>query len=236
MAVYNIRKEDHPVLGELLIKFLERDLTQLNEVYPDIDTDFINSFKQANNAVKEVTSDVDAREKLKRKTEMLYDQAEKLKEKIILLKDYMQRGKLNEKVLGSMVLKLARRNIEGALQCYRDALPYITENTAKMRMPSQFLELLERDIVGIEKENLEQNLLKGNRKSTNFNRKEVYKKHQEFISIASRSGKMVFKNKEYADDYNISKLMLRITSTRKVKEEILESKPKPVANGEITYK
>lgn len=228
MPKTNLSKEDHPVIGELLISVLTRDIDSIKKIFPDIDEDFIERFKEANQAVKDSISDIDIREKLKKSTKELYEHSNKLKDKVALLKEYMERGGLNSKLTGNAGQSFRRKNIEGGVKALRDVKQYLLTNKDKMRMPENFLLELYLDVDSIEKENLAQNLLKSERKLTSAEANISYKKHFEFITKASRSGKFTFRGSPKKEEYVIYKLMQRVALNKKDKSPAKQ----PIASKE----
>lgn len=217
MSKTNLSKEDHSVVGELLISALTRDIDAIKKIFPDIDETFIEKFKEANQAVKDSISDIDIREKLKKSTKELYENSNKLKDKVALLKEYMERGGLNSKLTGNAGQSFRRKNIEGGVKSLRDVKQYLISNKDKMQMPENFLLELYSDVDAIEKQSIAQNLLKSERKLTVADTNSYYKKHFEYITKASRSGKFAFRGNPKKEEYILYKIIQKITLNKKEK-------------------
>lgn len=221
MAVgLKLKQENYTAVADFMLVNLERDLQDIAKVFKTIDDEFLQAFKEANQALKNASSSVLVRQHQKKTTKEIYEKADVFKEKLSLLKIYIKRAKLEVPLLKETISALQNRNIEKVVKNTRELLPFITENTDKIKdMPSDFLSDIPSIITYFEEKNTEQNLLISKGKQTTSEVKPLYKVLYEYISEVAEVGKIVYKNSPKKEDYTIVKILQRMGATFVKKEE-----------------
>ncbi|MBP1618523.1 MAG: hypothetical protein H6Q14_2350 [Bacteroidetes bacterium] len=215
-----LRLEDYPAIADFIFTSFERDLADFTAKYKTMNSDYLAAAKSANITLKSIQATLIAKLEQKDVTAELYTTADSLKSKIILLKDYAQRGKIPTDSLSDCVYKLTKRNIEGALLTLRSALPYYDQNSSKLLdMPDGFLVALSNQINELDTLNNAQNTAINRSKESTANNKEVYKQVYQYITDIAKAGKIIYAKTPKADEYTISKLQSRVRAAQKKDEK-----------------
>ncbi len=211
-----LRLEDHSAVADFIFTSFERDLADFTAKYKTMNADYLTAAKAANIALKSIQATLLAKQQQKDVTAELYATADSLKSKVILLKDYAQRGKIQADSLSDCVYKLNKRNIEGALLALRNTLPYYDQNSSKLLdMPHGFLAALSDQINELDTLNNAQNTAINRSKESTANNKEVYKQVYQYITDIAKAGKIIYAKTPKADEYTISKLQSRVRAAQK---------------------
>lgn len=219
-----LKQEGYTAVADFMLVNLERDLQDFTKVFRTIDDDFLQAFKEANQALKNASSSVLIKQSQKKTTKEIYEKADAFKEKLSLLKIYIKRAKLEVPLLQETISALQSRNIERVVKNMRELLPFITENKDKIKdMPSDFLSDIPQTIADFEEKNTEQNLLISKGKQTTSEVKPLYNTLYHYISEVAEVGKIVYKNSPKKDDYTIVKILQRmgIASAKKEEKKII---------------
>lgn len=228
MSNYNLKHEDYPAVADIMAISLERDLTDFSAKYKNMNADYLAEFKAASAAVKAITHDVLSLAKQRQATKKAYSMADRVKEGVILLKDYADRAKLDSKVLGGAVKQFNHRNIEGGIKSVRGALPYFAEHADQMlAMPDGFLDQMAAGITELEELNTSQSKVMNDRRLGTSDNKVVHDRLYGFIAEVARAGKLIYKSGPKRDEYTLSKIVARVRAARQAEE-----KPAPPASEE----
>ncbi|MDO5523842.1 MAG: hypothetical protein Q4G48_07350 [Bacteroidia bacterium] len=216
MASLRFKQEDYPAVADFMINSFERDLADFTSKYRTMNSDYLAGFKESNAAVKIALSGVLTKERQKKMTSDLYAAADRLKDDVILLKDYALRGGLNGNAIGNAIKQLTGRNVEAAVKTVRDALPYYTEHAEALAdMPEGFLGQMATDVAHLETLNAEQNRLMNERKQGTADNKLLYKALNKYLSEVGKAGKIIYKGTPKRDEYTISKIVSRVRAANK---------------------
>ncbi len=206
-----LRLEDYPAIADFIFTSFERDLADFTAKYKTMNGDYLTAAKSANITLKSIQATQPAKQQQKDVTAELYATADSLKSKVILLKDYAQRGKIQADSLSDCVYKLNKRNIEGALLALRNTLPYYDQNSSKLLdMPDGFLAELSGQLNDMDTLNNAQNTAINRSKESTANNKEAYKQVYQYITDIAKAGKLIYAKTPKADEYTISKLQSRV--------------------------
>lgn len=206
-----IKQENYTAVADFMLASFERDLADFTKVFKTIDSDFLAAFKEANNALKNISSPYATTQKQKAVTQSIYEQADAFCEKLTLLNAYTKRANMNIPLLKETIAALKSRNIEKVVKNTREMLPFFIENADKIKdMPSDFLSDVPNTIIDFESKNTQQNLLMSQRKQDTAERKPLYDALYHYIKEVSYAGKIVYKSSSKKDDYTISKILTRM--------------------------
>lgn len=205
---FRLKKENYTAVAEFMAVSFERDLADFTAIFRTINADYLSAFKDAINQVKSIETSFGIQMEQKQVTQELYELAEKIYNKVLLLKKYTERAKIDIPTLSSITTSLKNKNIEGAVKLLREVMPYLSANKAKLTdMPDDFLEGFPEAISQMERLNIEQNKLINKKKQTNVNEKDAYRALYKFISEIADTGKTVYKTSIKRDEYTISKIL-----------------------------
>lgn len=218
-----LKQENYNSVADFIIASLERDLADFTKVFRTINNDFLTEFKAANEELKNATSTMPTKTEQKNTTQSLYNQADAFREKLLLLKIYIKRAKLNVPPLQEAINALKSRNIDRVVKIIRDILPFFTQNAEKIKdMPEDFLTDIPQTLTDFEQKSTQQNLLMSRGKQATAEGEIIYEKLYNYIKETAEAGKVVYKNSSKKDDYTISKVIQRTesnTPTTKTKEK-----------------
>lgn len=215
-----LRLEDYPAIADFIFTSFERDLSEFTAIYKTMDATYLSSARSANISLKTISANLIAKQEKKDATAELYAKADLLKNKIILLKDYAQRGKISADPLSDCVYKLSKRNIEGALLVLRDAFPYYQQNVSLLvDMPDGFLATLFSLVNEVDALNNAQNTAINRAIANTAASKEAYRQVYQYITDIAKAGKIIFAKTPKADEYTIWKLLTRVRAAQKRDEK-----------------
>lgn len=218
------KKEDYTAVADFMIANLEKDLKDFTKVFQTIDDDHLEKFKQANQQLKESASLLLTRQEQKNTTQDLYIKADAFREKLLLLKAYAKRSKVETPLLQETITAIKSRNMEKVVKNTREMLPFLSQNASKIKdMPSDFLEDFSPTITEFEQKSTTQNLLISQGKQTTAEGKSLYQALYLYIKDIAEAGKIVYKNTAKKDDYIISKILKRISAASTKKEEKIKT-------------
>lgn len=206
-----LKQEDYTALADAMLVSFERDLADFNKVFRTIDSDFLAAFKKANEDLKNASSSLVIKQSQKQTTKEIYQKADEFREKLLLLKAYVKRAKLDVPLLKETITVLKSRNLEKAIKNTREMLPFFTENKSKIKdMPDDFLSDIPATLVYFETKNAEQNALMSESKRTTSEAKPLYDTLYNYIKEVADAGKVVYKGNPKKEDYTISKIIQRM--------------------------
>lgn len=215
-----LKQEDYTALADAMLVSFERDLTDFKKVFRTIDESFLASFKKANEDLKNVSSSLLIKQSQKQTTKEIYKKADEFINKLILLKAYTKRAKLDVPILQETIMALRSRNLEKVIKNTREMLPFFTENKSKIQdMPDDFLSDIPAILVYFETKNAEQNTLMSESKRTTSEAKPFYDTLYNYIKEVADAGKVVYKGSPKKEDYTISKVVQRMGVPTGKKEE-----------------
>lgn len=206
-----LKKENYTVVADFMLVSFERDLADFTKVFKTIDVAYLEAFKEANQIVKKTITAHGKKQEQKNTTQSLYATADGFREKLLLLKIYVQRANIEVPLLQETIIAFKRKNIEKAVKNTRDMLPILTQNAAKIEdMPSDFLDDIPQILVEMENKNTEQNTLMNEGKEVSQNEKIVYEALYRYISEVASMGKILYKNSLKKDEYTISRILKKM--------------------------
>lgn len=215
-----LKQEDYTALADAMLVSFERDLADFKKVFRTIDESFLASFKKANEDLKNVSSSLLIKQSQKQTTKEIYQKADEFREKLLLLKAYVKRAKLDVPLLKETITVLKSRNLEKAIKNTREMLPFFEENKSKIKdMPDDFLADIPATLVYFETKNAEQNTLMSESKRTTSEAKPFYDILYNYIKEVADAGKVVYKGNPKKEDYTISKVIQRMGVPTGKKEE-----------------
>ena len=120
---FRLKKENYTAVAEFMAVSFERDLADFTAIFRTINADYLSAFKDAINQVKSIETSFGIQMEQKQVTQELYELAEKIYNKVLLLKKYTERAKIDIPTLSSITTSLKNKNIEGAVKLLREVMP-----------------------------------------------------------------------------------------------------------------
>lgn len=215
-----LKQEDYTALADVMLVSFERDLEDFTKVFRTIDTTFLVNFRKANEDLKNASSSLVIKQSQKQTTKEIYQKADEFIDKLILLKAYTKRAKLDVPILQETIMALRSRNLEKVIKNTREMLPFFTENKSKIQdMPDDFLSDIPATLIYFETKNAEQNTLMSESKRVTSEGKPLYDTLYNYIKEVADAGKIVYKGSPKKEDYTISKIIQRMGVPVAKKEE-----------------
>jgi len=215
---FSIRIEEYIPLAEIILFNYTRDLLTIKARYPKLNEAFRDSFIAKLETIKTQEKKLVITKQQTAITKSLYDEASKLVEELLFVKDYIKDAGLDNSLVTALIHDLRSHNIEGACEKIETVKQYIQANQVPIveeGMATSFPDALETHKTSLAQKNKDQKttsdsglVLTGN---NNSHYTDLY---NDIINISDKA-KKVFKNTPFEDQYVISKILKSMRSSKK---------------------
>ena len=217
-AGFSIKIEEYSPLADIVLANFNRDIATIKARYPKLNETFRDGFSAKLEAVKTQEKKLVVTKQQTAITKSLYEEADKLIEELIFLKDYIKDAGLDNTIVIALIHDLRSHNIEGACEKIETLKQYILVNQAIIEaegMATSFPDALETHNTSLAQKNKDQKLtMNSGPVLTGTNNSHYTDLYNDTIQVAEKA-KKVFKNTLYEDQYVISKIIKSMRSSKK---------------------
>ena len=213
---FSIRIEEYTPLADIVLANFSRDLATITARYPKLNEAFKTSFTTKLEAIKTQEKKMVISQQQLAITKSLYQEADKLVEELIFLKDYIKDAGFDNAIVTALIHDLRSHNIEGACEKIETLKQYIVANQAPIEeqgMLASYPDELEIHKISLAKKNKDQKIIIDSGVVLTGNNNSQYTSlYNDIITITDKA-KKVFKNTAYDDQYVISKILKSMRSS-----------------------
>ncbi len=215
---FSIKIEEYAPLADIILFNFTRDLPTIVARYPKLNEAYKTSFAAKLETIKTQEKNLVTTKQKTAITKSLYEEADKLVEELIFVKDYIKDAGLDNSIVTTLIHDLRSHNIEGACDKIETLKQYIQANQALIveeGMAPEFPSILADHKTSLAQKNKDQKTTSDSGKivteDNNSNYTDLY---NDITNIADKA-KKVFKNTPFEDQYVISKILKSMRSSNK---------------------
>lgn len=210
-----LNKEEYVPAGTFLTDSFSRDRVELATRFSEFSTAYETAFKAQVTKVKSLEQGVVKTEQQKAVTDSLYDASDAVNKELNFVAFYLDRAKLDTKLLSKVKKDLVKRNVEGALYKMEGLTQYITDHKDALiakGMATTFPATLTAKGADLSLKNASQNKLMNAIDGLYSNNKVEYKLLYSYISTIASAGKIMYDGQTKESEYTVTKLIARMRS------------------------
>ena len=223
----NVRIEEVSAMGDFVLTSYARDFDVIKSKFSKMDEAFRDGFIAKLDFVKVLESGLLLSENRKGVTASLYGEAKRLNEDLNFLSIYFNDASLDPAIVTALKNDLFVHNIEGAVLKLEGLQQFVIANEGVLEaqgMNVGFAATLTDYKMSLTKKNKDQNALINNRKQLTDANRAHYDELLKMIRKIINKGKLVFKDNVIKDEYTATKVIQRMRTAKKKKEEGEEEK------------
>ena len=215
---FSIKIGEYAPLGDIILFNFSRDLPAIVARYPKLNEAYKTSFAAKLETIKTQEKTLVTTKQTTAITKSLYEEADKLVEELVFVKDYIKDAGLDNSLVTNLIRDLRSHNIEGACDKIETLKQYILANQAiivEEGMAPEFPNTLADHKTSLAQKNNDQKTTSDSGKIATGNNNSNYTDlYTDITNIADKANK-VFKNTPFEYQDVFSKILKSMRSSNK---------------------